>query len=578
MSNELSTDWQRDALVRLGIATDHGGVDDKARLCAHLADREGITVEDLGPHTLDPADDYPDYASLLARRVALGELDAGILLCRSGIGMSIAANRFRGVRAALVRDGESARLSRSHNASNILVFGSENRGNEDMATVVDAWLSTPFSEDRRHCRRLCKVDDFAWDETAGLRDVDPALAQILEAELCRRRDEIDLIASENLASVAVRTAMASSLTDKYAEGYPGARCYPGCEQADRVETLAIERACKLYGAEAANAQPHSGSQANMVVFFALLSPGDTVLSMRPAHGGHLSHGAPENASGRLYRAVHYDLNPETEQIDYEQAAELARKTRPTLLIAGASTYSQVIDYERLGAIATEVGAAFLVDMAHVAGLVAAGVHPSPVPYADVVTSTTHKTLRGPRGGLILAKHKFAERIDAQVFPGVQGGPHMHTIAAKAVCLHEAAQPEFRTYQQRVVRNAARLAQALDERRFRIVSGGTKNHQVILDLRPKRTLGAVVADALEQVGIAANKVLVPYDPEASTMTSGLRLGTPAVTARGFGEDEMDRLADCIDRIATDPDSTTTQAAVRKDVRKLCRNFPPSNVVC
>ena len=556
---------------KLLLGSDHGGFALKAELAAWLRAR-GVAVEDVGPHTLDPQDDYPDYACIVGRRVARGEAQAGILICRAGIGMCITANRFPGVRAALARTPALAQISREHNCSNILVTGGDDLTADALKPIVEAWLATPFTNAARHVRRLEKVEQLTYDDIAPLRAVDPEVAAAIDEEACRQEDSLVLIASENITSPAVRAATGSCMTNKYAEGYPGKRYYGGCAFVDEAERLAIERAKQLFGAEAVNVQPHSGSQANMAVYFALLEPGDRVLAMNLSHGGHLTHGMKLNFSGRMYDFVSYGVNPQTERLDYDEIAALARQHRPKLLLAGASAYPRTIDFPRLRQIADEVGAYLMVDMAHIAGLVAANVHPSPVPYADVVTSTTHKTLRGPRGGLILCREKYLKKLNSQVFPGLQGGPLMHVIAGKAVCFHEALQPGFRAYQQQVVTNAAALAAALVARGFRLVSGGTDNHLVLVDLRSKGTTGNLVEVALDRAGLTTNKNLIPFDPEKPTITSGLRLGTPAVTTRGLGADEVRLIAAWIDQVVGHLHDEAALAAVRAEVLALCRRFP------
>ena len=391
-----------------------------------------------------------------------------------------------------------------------------------------------------------------------------------ERELNRQKQNIELIASENIVSPAVLLAAGGALTNKYAEGYPGKRYYGGCVYVDEVEELARSRAKQLFGAEHANVQPHSGANANLAVFFALLNPGDTVLSMSLADGGHLSHGSPVNISGKYFHIVPYGVNPETERLDYDQIRALAREHKPKLILAGASAYPRVIDFAKFREIADEVGAYFMVDMAHIAGLVAAGLHPSPVPYADVVTTTTHKTLRGPRGGMILCREAFAKAIDKAIFPGTQGGPLMHIIAAKAVALGEALQPEFRLYQKKIVENAATLAAALTDRGFRLVSGGTDNHLMLLDLQNKGITGKELEHRLDEVHITANKNAVPRDPQSPFITSGLRLGTPAVTSRGFGAAEMELIAGWIDDTVSRFDES--RETVCREVMQLCERFP------
>ena len=415
-----------------------------------------------------------------------------------------------------------------------------------------------------------------WDRCPpgdSLRETDPQIAELVEREIARQNDGLELIASENFVSPAVLEAMGSPLTNKYAEGLPGKRYYGGCEIIDQVEQLAIDRAKQLFGAEHANVQPHSGAQANMTVFMALLKPGDTFLGMDLSNGGHLTHGSPVNFSGILYRAVSYGVTPEG-FLDYDDVRRKAREHHPRMIIAGYSAYSRVIDFARFADIAAEVDALFMVDMAHFAGLVAAGVYPSPVPHADVVTTTTHKTLRGPRGGIVLCKAEHAKVIDKAVFPGTQGGPLEHVIAAKAVALKEALDPSFKAYAKRVVANARALADALMGHGFHVVSGGTDNHLMLVDLRNKRDdlTGKLAENALDRAGITVNKNTVPNETRSPFVTSGLRIGTPAVTTRGMQEAEMKRIAAMIDRVLDDPENESVQREVRADVRELSSTFP------
>lgn len=403
-----------------------------------------------------------------------------------------------------------------------------------------------------------------------IRAIDPAVAEAIDGELTRQRNNIELIASENFVSKAVMAAMGSPLTNKYAEGYPGKRYYGGCFKVDIVEDLARERACKLFGAEHANVQPHSGAQANMAVFFAVLKPGDTVLGMNLAHGGHLTHGSPVNMSGKQYNIIPYGVKESDGTIDYEEVRRLAIEHKPKLIIAGASAYSRVIDFKFFSDVAKEVGAYLMVDMAHIAGLVAAGLHPSPVPYADFVTTTTHKTLRGPRGGLILCKEEHAKIIDKAIFPGIQGGPLMHVIAAKAVCLGEALKPEFKEYAKQVVANAKVLSERLIENGFNIVSGGTDNHLMLVDLRPMNITGKELEHNLDEVGVTCNKNAIPFDPEKPGIASGIRLGTPAVTSRGMVEEDMVEIADIITLVAKDFEGNKAEATER--VKKLVAKYP------
>jgi glycine hydroxymethyltransferase len=409
------------------------------------------------------------------------------------------------------------------------------------------------------------------DHNASLRDADPLVAHLIDRELGRQRHGLELIASENFASRAVIDAMGTPLTNKYAEGYPGRRYYGGCEVIDEIEQLAIDRLKQLFGAEHANVQPHSGAQANFAAFMAVVRPGETIMGMSLPHGGHLSHGAAVNHSGVIWKAVHYGVDPATGRIDYDRVREQAKREQPKLIIAGGSAYARIIDFAAFRSIADEVGAVFLVDMAHFAGLVAGGVHPSPVPHAPVVTSTTHKTLRGPRAGLILCTAEYAKPIDKSVFPGTQGGPLEHVIAAKAVAFGEALTDDFKAYSRRVVENAKTLAEALVDRGFAIVSGGTDTHLMLVDLRPKGLTGKAAEKTLDQAGITVNKNTIPDDPQSPFVTSGIRLGTPALTTRGMGPGEMERVAELIDRALTRPDEATL-ARVREEVEELSSTFP------
>ncbi|MEZ5415841.1 MAG: serine hydroxymethyltransferase [Vicinamibacterales bacterium] len=406
----------------------------------------------------------------------------------------------------------------------------------------------------------------------SLAETDPEVAAAVADEGERQEAGLELIASENFVSEAVLEAAGSVLTNKYAEGYPGKRYYGGCEHVDVVESLAIARAKALFGAEHANVQPHSGAQANMAVLLATLSPGDTILGMNLAHGGHLTHGHPLNFSGKYFTIVPYGVRQSDERIDYDEVARLAAARTPKLVIAGASAYPRTIDFERMGAIAREAGALFMVDMAHIAGLVATGLHPSPVPHADIVTSTTHKTLRGPRGGLILCRQALARDIDRALFPGVQGGPLMHIIAAKAVCFRQAAMPGFATYQRRVVENARALAEGLVAEGFRVVSGGTDNHLVLLDVFSKGLTGKVAEAALGRAGITVNKNAIPFDTNPPMVASGIRLGTPAMTTRGLGPAETRTVAALIARVLAAPDDAAAIGAVKAEVEQLCQRFP------
>ena len=411
------------------------------------------------------------------------------------------------------------------------------------------------------------------DLLTNLKTVDPEIQKAIDQELSRQREKLEMIASENIVSTAVMQAQGSILTNKYAEGYPGKRYYGGCEYVDIVEQLAIDRAKKLFGAEYANVQPHSGAQANTAVYFALLEPGDTILGMNLTDGGHLTHGSPVNISGKYFKIIPYGVDKETERIDYDELERLAKEHQPKLIVGGASAYSRVIDFERMAQIAKSVGAYLMIDMAHIAGLVAAGLHPSPVPYADVVTTTTHKTLRGPRGGLILCRDaEFGKQFNKAIFPGIQGGPLMHVIAAKAVAFKEALSDEFKVYQQQVLDNAKALADELVKKGFRIVSGGTDNHLMLVDLRSKNITGKEAQFLLDEIGITANRNTIPFEPLSPFVTSGIRLGTPALTTRGLKEEDIREVADIIaDVIENREDSAVIETAKAK-VQAICKKFP------
>ncbi|HQO83354.1 MAG TPA: serine hydroxymethyltransferase [Synergistales bacterium] len=406
----------------------------------------------------------------------------------------------------------------------------------------------------------------------ALRKVDPSIAAVIDSELKREREGIELIASENVVSPAVLAAMGSVLTNKYAEGYPGKRYYGGCEVVDQAEDLARDRAKKLFGCDHANVQPHSGSQANMAAYFSVLKPGDTILAMSLSHGGHLTHGSPVNFSGQLYNVISYGVSMETETIDLDQVAALAREHRPKMIVCGGSAYPRIIDSEKFSEIAKETGALLLFDIAHIAGLIAAGYHPDPIPFCDFVTTTTHKTLRGPRGGMVMCREEFGKAVDKTVFPGMQGGPLMHVIAAKAVAFQEALQPSFKGYQKQIVANAKALADALLKRDFRLVSGGTDTHLILVDLTNRGVTGKDMETALNKAGITVNKNTVPAETRSPFVTSGIRIGTPAVTTRGFKEAEMDILAGWIEITANNVGNEEVLSAVRAEVLELCGRFP------
>src|SRR5881296_3438461 len=466
----------RERVVHLALGADHAGYELKEALRQHLETR-GLKVVDFGTNST-VSSDYPDFAQAVARAVAEQKSDLGLLVCATGVGMSIAANKVPGVRAALVFDEKMAALARQHNNANVLCLGGKFIGPEQAKNIVDAFLDAHF-EGGRHARRVDKVEHLEAAAALRLEMVDPDVAEAIRSERQRQQENIELIASENFTSLAVLEAQGSVLTNKYAEGYPRRRWYGGCEHVDTVEQLAIDRAKQLFGAEHANVQPHSGSAANMAVYFSFLKPGDKMLTMDLTHGGHLTHGNKANFSGHFFEIVHYGVRREDERIDYDQLAEMAREHQPKMITVGASAYPRLIDFERMGQIAREVGAWLLADIAHIAGMVATGLHPSPVPHADFVTTTTHKTLRGPRGGLVLCRAEHAKTIDSKVFPGMQGGPLMHVIAAKAVALKEALTPEFKIYQQQIVKNAQALANTLISKSFRLTTEGTDNHLMLV---------------------------------------------------------------------------------------------------
>ncbi len=558
--------------MKIAMGADHGGFELKEGLKKTLNQR-GVLVEDVGCYS-PSAVDYPDYARMVAVMVSEGLVNQGILICRTGIGMSMAANKFPRVRAALCLSPGMAISARSHNDANILVLGAELEDPAMADNILNAWLDATGLVEERHQRRIDKVGALSGVavELSSLSVADPDLYDAIKHEEERELTTLDLIASENYTSRAVRAAQGSILTNKYAEGYTGKRYYNGCEFVDVAEQLAIDRAKALFGADHANVQPHCGSSANMAVYFAALEAGDTILAMSLAHGGHLTHGHKINFSGRFFKIVSYGVSPKTEMIDYDELAEIARQSRPKLLVAGASAYPRVLDFKRMREIADSVGALLMVDMAHIAGLVAAGVHPSPVPYADFVTTTTHKTLRGPRAGMVLCREKYAQEIDRQVFPGLQGGPLMHTIAAKAVCFKEALSPDFTDYQRQVVRNARILSGYLANHGMRIVSGGTDNHLMLVDLTPLNTTGKEASTALEKAGIIVNKNAIPFDTRPPAVTSGIRIGTPAVTTRGLKEAEMEILGGWIVAAVKHPSDDKALAGIKREVVALATKFP------
>jgi len=549
--------------MNIAIGADHGGVDLKHAIVTRLQGA-GHQVQDFGTNNQDSVD-YADFSSQVARGVVSGRYDRGILLCKSGVGMCMAANRYRGIQAANVRSVAETITTRQHNDANVLCLGAGLLDTDEALAMVDAFLETEF-EGGRHQARVTKASG------SRLALTDPELFEVIAAEENRQNLNIELIASENFTSGAVMEAQGSLLTNKYAEGYPGRRWYGGCEFVDIAEQLAIDRAKEIFGADHANVQPHSGSQANTAVYFSVLKPGDKILTMDLAHGGHLTHGHKANFSGKFYEVTHYGVREEDERIDYDALEKVAEEVKPKLITTGASAYPREIDFERMGQIAKKVGAYLFVDMAHIAGLVAAGVHPNPVPHADFVTSTTHKSLRGPRGGIILCTKEHAKKIDSNVFPGIQGGPLMHVIAAKAACFGEILNTDFKGYSQQVVDNAAAMAARLAEHGYRIVSGGTDNHLMLVDLRPAGIDGDIAQNALDESGITVNKNSIPFDTAGPFKPSGIRIGTPAVTTRGMKVADVEQVADFIHEALQNRDDEAKLVEIREQVYAFNRNFP------
>ena len=550
----------------IAIGADHRGYATKEFLKEVLS-QKGISIQDVGTYSVESCD-YSDYARAVCYSVINGTAHLGILICCTGIGMSMAANKFPGIRAALVHEQEEAILTRKHNNANVLCL-SEKTSHDEILKIVDLFLQTNF-EGGRHERRIKKMEQSV--KINSLQQVDPDIARFIAAEKQRQQDHLELIASENFVSPAVMQAQGSVLTNKYAEGYPAKRWYGGCEYIDEIEKLAIERAKKLFGAEHANVQPHCGSSTNMAVYFAFLKPGDKILTMDLSHGGHLTHGNKANFSGRFFEVKHYGVTRETETIDYDELSKIAEEYRPRMITVGASAYPRIIDFKRMGEIAHSVGAYLLADIAHIAGLVAAGLHPTPVGHADFVTTTTHKTLRGPRGGLILCSAKYAKEIDSQIFPGIQGGPLEHVIAAKAVCFHEALQPSFKDYQKQILLNAKKMANVIKAHGYRLVSGGTDNHLMLVDVGEKNMTGKDAQIALDLAGITVNKNTIPFETRSPFQASGIRIGTPALTTRGMKETEMELVANLICEVLADINNNEKIEKVRKQVQELTLQFP------
>ena len=557
--------------MKIAIGSDHGGVELKATLVSALSAL--ATIDDKGPADKTSCD-YPDYAIEVAKDVASGTADFGILICRSGIGMSMTANRFQNVRAALCATTDAATATRQHNGANVLCLGADVVSPEYAVEIAKTFLATPVDEDARHARRRWKLERAnRLSDCSGLMASDPEIFATIAAQTAQEDAEINLIASENTSSRACREAAGSVLMNKYAEGYPGKRWYSGCLPVDAAEQLAIDRAKALFGAEHANVQPHCGSAANMAVYFATIKPGDTIMSMSLDQGGHLSHGSAVNFSGKIYNIVPYTVDPKTEMLDYDAMEREAMEVKPKILLTGASAYPRTIDFKRIREICDKVGCIMMVDMAHIAGLVAGGAHPSPVPYADFVTTTTHKTLGGPRGGMVLCKAQWAKALDSAVFPGMQGGPLENIIAAKAVMFREWMSEEKKGYAQQVVKNTAAMCKTIQDRGYRIVSGGTDNHLFLVDVKKSKGItGKDAAAALDAAGIIVNKNTIPFDTESPFKTSGIRVGAASATTRGMKEPEMVKIGTWIADVLDDITNTDVQARVKKEAAELVANFP------
>ena len=555
--------------MKIAIGSDHGGYGLKRQIVENFKDAE---FTDVGCDSSESCD-YPDYADAVAETVALGNADFGVLVCTTGMGVTMTANRFQNVRAALCRDAEDARIARAHNGANVLCLGQARTSPAVAEEILRAFVSTGLDAAERHARRRMKLERARrLSDFSGLAHDDPEIYAAIKAQVQQEDTEINLIASENTSSRAVREAAGSVLMSKYAEGYPGKRWYSGCLPVDAAEELARRRACELFGAEHANVQPHCGSAANMAVYFACIKPGDTIMSMSLDQGGHLSHGSPVNFSGKLYNIVPYTVDRTTERLDYDALEKQALEVKPKILLSGASAYPRTIDFKRIREICDKAGYIMMVDRAHIAGLVAGGAHESPVPYADFVTSTTHKTLRGPRGGLVLCKQQYAKALDAAVFPGMQGGPLENIIAAKAVCFREWMQPEMKAYAAQVVKNCQAMCKAVQDRGFRIVSGGTDNHLFLVDVKAKGMTGKDAAAALDAAGIVVNKNTIPYDTESPFKTSGIRVGTASITTRGMKEPEAATIGGWIADILSDITNTALQQKIKAEAAKLVAGFP------
>ncbi len=567
--------------MKIALGSDHAGFELKEKIKKFLGEK-GIEFEDKGTFSEESVD-YPDFGYSVAKDVSEGKADLGILVCGTGIGMSIVANKLPKVRAAFVFNEYTARMAKAHTNANVLVFPGRILNFEYTKELIISFLETSF-EGGRHQRRLSKIREIEdkilstnsekdiftyWMK--DLKRFDPEIFQAYIREIERQEYSINLIASENMTSLRVLSVMLNPMNNKYAEGYPNRRYYGGCEFVDIAEELAKERIKILFGAEHANVQPHSGTQANQAVYLAFLNPGDKILSLELSSGGHLSHGAKVNFSGKIYQPVFYNVDEKTHMIDIEKVRDIARKERPKIIIAGASSYPRSIDFKAFAEVAKEVGAYLLADIAHPAGLIAGGVFPSPVGYADFITMTTHKTLRGPRGAVILSRAEYAKKIDSAVFPGSQGGPFMHVILAKAVCFKEAMEPDFKDYVGQIVKNAQALASEFINLGYKVITGGTDSHIVLLDLSLKGVSGGEAEAFLYKAGIIVNKNVIPFDPRPPMNPSGIRLGTPSITTRGMKEEESRFIARLIDKVISSKGDEKVIESVRKEVRDLCSNF-------
>lgn len=571
--------------MKIVIGSDHGGFELKNAIVAAYGDAE---FTDVGAHCAESCD-YPDAADAVAEAVSCGTADFGVLVCTTGMGMSMAANKFQNVHAALCRDVKDATLARAHNGANVLCLGQDRTTPEAAVEILRTFVSTGLDGAERHARRRAKLERAQrLSDFSGLGLYDPEIYAAIKAQVVQEDTEINLIASENTTSRAVRLAAGSVLMNKYAEGYPGKRWYSGCLPVDAAEELARRRACELFGAEHANVQPHCGSAANMAVYFATIKPGDTIMSLSLDQGGHLSHGSPVNFSGKIYNIVPYVVDRKTETIDYDALERQVLEVRPKILLTGASAYPRAIDFRRVREICDKAGCIMMVDMAHIAGLVAGGAHESPVPYADFVTTTTHKTLGGPRGGMVLCKKKYAKaidkagkevekevqasKLDSAVFPGMQGGPLENIIAAKAVCFREWMSPEKKGYAQQIVKNCQAMCKAVQDRGYRIVSGGTDNHLFLVDVKSTKGItGKDAAAALDAAGIVVNKNAIPYDTESPFRTSGIRVGTASITTRGMKEAEAAMIGTWIADVLDDITNVKVQEEVKAKARALTAKF-------